>query len=448
MLLHIHRFLMVAVPVGAAIGLLVMAVQNKEPPAQAATGAARTSQTVRAMIVEPRPFVPAVTGHGLADAHASWRAVVQVSGTVERLADELEDGAFLPAGTEIAVIDDAEYRAELRRAEASLAAARATLAERRVEESNTEDMAALERRKLALQSTETARQRALAERGTTTESNRDAAERTLLNAEAALMERENRLKELPSEIARLEADVAAAEAEVVLARIDLARTRILLPADARIASVGVERGEHVVAGAEIARADLIDRAEIEVRIPQAVFDRFTALIGDDGSDEMLPGVAVEIRDPDRPGAAWEGSVERVTAGIDAGSRMVGVTVSVEDPYGRTRGKVSTPLRKGQFVAVTLRGESLPGRIAVPLAAVHDGMVYVAGPDDTLTSRPVDVMAERDGIALLADGALEPGERVVLDEIAPAVEGMALDVETVPGPVATAGGPLRLSRAAP
>ena len=63
-------------------------------------------------------------------------------------------------------------------------------------------------------------------------------------------------------------------------------------------------------------------------------------------------------------------------------------------------------------------------IVVPRSAVRGGAVFVADGENRLRRRPVQVLFEQDTISVIAEG-LEPGERVVVSDLVPAVEGMLL-----------------------
>ena len=76
------------------------------------------------------------------------------------------------------------------------------------------------------------------------------------------------------------------------------------------------------------------------------------------------------------------------------------------------------------VQVTLTGVPMTGIIAIPEAALHGGTVRLVGPGDRLELRPVMAAFVQDGRVVIAEG-LVPGDRVVIDDIAPAIPGMAL-----------------------
>ena len=63
---------------------------------------------------------------------------------------------------------------------------------------------------------------------------------------------------------------------------------------------------------------------------------------------------------------------------------------------------------------------------VPASALHQGELYLADDQDRLVRRPVSVAFQQRDLAVIEAG-LAPGERVVLDDMQPAIEGMALSV---------------------
>jgi hypothetical protein len=77
-----------------------------------------------------------------------------------------------------------------------------------------------------------------------------------------------------------------------------------------------------------------------------------------------------------------------------------------------------------FVEVELRGRPYPDRIVVPRASIRAGRVYVAGVENRLVIRPVAVEFVQGEEAILASG-LDAGERLVVSDLIPAIEGMLL-----------------------
>jgi multidrug efflux pump subunit AcrA (membrane-fusion protein) len=122
---------------------------------------------------------------------------------------------------------------------------------------------------------------------------------------------------------------------------------------------------------------------------------------------------------------WPARFARLGDGIDPLTRTVDVVVVVDNPYGQAVPGQRPPLTKGMFVEVELRGPLLTPVAVVPRAALLEGMrVHLAGPDDRLETRQVEVGIVQNGFATITRG-LSPGERVVVSDLIPAVEGMRL-----------------------
>jgi multidrug efflux pump subunit AcrA (membrane-fusion protein) len=80
-----------------------------------------------------------------------------------------------------------------------------------------------------------------------------------------------------------------------------------------------------------------------------------------------------------------------------------------------------------FVNVVMRGKKSMQRMLVPRSAVRAGTVYVADEDNRLRRRPVKILFSQGDISVVEEG-LEPGERVVVTDLVPAVDGMLLQVQ--------------------
>jgi len=100
---------------------------------------------------------------------------------------------------------------------------------------------------------------------------------------------------------------------------------------------------------------------------------------------------------------------------------------VDRPFEKVKPGHRPPLSKGMFVQVVLRGNHQIQRLLVPRSAVRAGEVYVADGENRLRRRSVGVLFSQGMVSVIAAG-LEPGERVVVSDLVPAVEGMLLQTE--------------------
>ncbi len=430
------RLLAFGVPVVAAAALLVFGLNLREPPKQ--TPPSERSTAVRALTVKPTEFKPRAIGYGAVQPPRTWNAVAQVAGRVEYVEPRLRSGAIMDAGTEIIRISPQDYTLAVQEAEANLRSAEAKLVELKAEEDNARRSLAIEQRSLGIKQRDLERKKELAQRGTVSSLSVEDTERAVLQQQASVLNLENSIRLFPTRIDAQRRQVDVNKTKLETARLNLARTRISLPFDARIATVDVERTQFVGVGAELAEADDIDTAEVEAEIPQDRFHTFLKLtlpkdftverIRSGGIKEVFKrmgwSATVRLRSNARD-VTWPAQLLRTSETVDPKTRTVGVIVSVDKPYEGIKPIVRPPLVKGMFVEVEISGPPTTGRIVIPRSAVHEGRVYTIDKDNRLRIKPVKVLAEQGSEAVIESG-LEMGERVVLSDLSPAIDGMLLN----------------------
>jgi len=121
---------------------------------------------------------------------------------------------------------------------------------------------------------------------------------------------------------------------------------------------------------------------------------------------------------------WPAKVDRISDTIDQKSGTLGVIVRVDTAYSGAEPGKRPPLTKGMFVEVDLTAPPLEG-IVIPRSALRDGKVMLVDPDSRLLTVQVTPRLVQDEIALI-DKGLEPGSKVVVSALSPAVEGMLLN----------------------
>lgn len=428
--------LLILPPILLGGAVLAFLVTGREPPIR--TDAGETAQPVRTITMDPLAFVPRAIGYGTVEPGTVWEAVAEVPGTVIERHPELERGQLIEAGTVILRLDPTDYELAVARIAATLDSIAAELEELAAREANLRASLEIERRAVDLAQTELARARQLLERGTTSQARVDEAEQTLLAQRQRVQELENELNLIPAQRRVLEANRRLNRVERDQARRDLARTEIAMPFDGRIAEVGVETAEYVTAGQVMAVADGIDVAEVTAQvalaqmaplIPQDIAPAQLSAQALAGLPERL-GIDAEVRlDFGDRTARWPASLDRISETVDPQTRTLGVIVQVDDPLRRAIPGQRPPLTKGMYVAVELQGEPRPGMFVVPRVALHrrEGarpLVYVVDEADRLAFRAVTPGPEQGDLVVIEDG-LQAGDRVVVSDLVPAIEGMRL-----------------------
>jgi len=270
----------------------------------------------------------------------------------------------------------------------------------------------------------------LAQQGTVPQSRADEAERATLLARRTVAELENTLALIPPREARITAQTARTQAAIDRARRSLDRTVLITPFALRVTEVSAERFQTIAPGQVVIRGDGIAAAEVVAHLP---IDSFRRLVGDavqdmtladmmrDGPSALIDVTLSPLSDPTQ---IWTAHVARIEGALDARARTVPVVVIVDDPYEGADPPRRLPLVPNTQVQIAFSGAPLSGLIAIPEAALHGGMVRILGPDDLLELRPVTAAFAQEGRVVITDG-LSLGDRVVIDDIAPAIPGMAL-----------------------
>lgn len=415
-------------PIAAGVAAAIWFVTNAPAPARSQTPA--PGLAVHVETVAARKLRPVARGWGNIRASETWTAIAEVRGQIVWRHADLESGAMIAAGTEVIRIDPGDYDLAISQAEADLASLAAESRQIAAEAENTARVREIEQARLVISESDLIRVRDLVAQGAAAQTRADETERALLQVRRAVAELQNSLALIPARQARIEAQTARTQAALDRARRDLAHTSVTTPIDIRIADVPVERFQVVAVGQPLLSGNGITAAEVVVQVPIEGFRRLIA--PGQGIDNALAALAegpfaaigVELRLVADPAQVWQGAVTRIEGALDPRARTVPVVVEIADPYLGALPPLRLPLVPNMRVTVSLRGPEMAQAIAIPQAALHGDLVYLAGDDDRLELRPVTVAFRQDGIAVISDG-LAIGDRIVTDDIAPAIPGMAL-----------------------
>ncbi|MFA7164272.1 MAG: efflux RND transporter periplasmic adaptor subunit [Desulfoplanes sp.] len=311
----------------------------------------------------------------------------QVSGEVIAVSPGFMPGGILTKGHLLLKIDPRDYELQVRQKKTALVQARAALAL----EQGQQDVARKEWTLL---------------RGSKSMDSKDAA----------LALREPQLAQ-----ARAKVDDAALALEQ--AELDLARTSVPVPFNALILEKNIDLGAQVSTQTTIATLVGTDAYWVETSIPR---DRLAwIVIPKAGHGQGSPAV---IRSSSGE-TIRSGRVVRLLGDIEAEGRMARILIQVEDPLLlQQKNSSSQPLLLGEYVRLSISGKVLEHVVAMPRDALRDGnTVWIVKGDDTLDIRSVDVAWRDEQVVYLSKG-VEPGDRIVLSDIAAPVTGMALQVK--------------------
>lgn len=374
--------------IGAGVGVVLLLRATAPQPERAEPGppGARV-EVVTATRFEGRPQIRV---QGTVTPARQTRIGPEVQGRVEWVSPQLVPGGRFEEGDPMLRIDPTDYRLALNAARGEVAQAELAVRQQRA--------------------------------------GRDADRRAweILEEEGAIPPevyteegRELALNE-PQLAAALE-QLESARSREEQARVNLERTTLRAPFPARVEEETVDVGQQVSRMEPVATLTGTERYFVRASVPV----------------QKVPFVRTGA--PDAPGAparivqtlqgreyVWEGYVESLLPAVDERGSMARVVIVVPDPLGlEGEGRVrDVPLLIDSFVDVRVEAEPLPTEaVEVPRAALRDGdQVWIASDDGRLEMRDVEVAWRREETVLLSAG-VEPGERVIVSQVAVPVEGM-------------------------
>ena len=428
---RIGRRLLILPPIVIGAVVLVLMARNRQEPEQR-----QISESARVLRVIEAPrtvVVPRAVGYGTAQPGDVWSAVTEVKGQVVATHAELNPGAILQAGEVVLKIDETEYQLVIAQQQAEIAQTKSKQAELVAQEKNLRESLTIEQASLDLAGQDLARLRGLRETNSVTAAEYERKQRELLAQRQSVQSLNNSLNVWPAQRDALAATLASQEAALNRAKLDLKRCVITAPIDCRLSEVSIEKGQFLTAGQQLFQAYGIDLTEIEAQIPINQLRPLLTATGkplDLSADAMESirkvfnvEVLVRLQTGDDE-IQWQGRFDRVREQLDLQTRTARIVVAVDKPFEQAIPGERPPLTPGMFCEVELRGAPHTGQLVVPRNAVYDGHVYVLDAENRLRRRPVGVRSIQGSAAWLEDG-LEEGERVVVSDPTPAIEGMLI-----------------------
>ncbi len=418
-------------------GILILVLAVKLRPSPSSKPALERSRAVDVITLHQQPLAPQVTGFGRVKPKVEWKAISEVSGKVIFRHPELEKGRVLDAGTVILKIDPLDYQLTLAKAEADISSSEAQLAKLDLEEKNLKSTLKIEKNRLAISKKEVTRKEELRRKGLTSQSALDLEKQSYLASQKVVQDLESQLQVLPKERRVSEAQLQVNQSKVEEAQRSLSKTEIVLPIDARISSVDIEQNQVVNMQQTMLVAHGI--AEIEVDAQVALHDmqalasslnHYTAHAdGRPRADQLALQASIQLASGQFV-QQWTAKVARISDTVSANQATVGVILEVAQDYSQLSPETAPPLVNGMFVQATLEGQDNPHWV-IPERALHGDKVYLLSDDNTLSIKPATVLFRREGLVAV-QGDFIAEQQLVVNDLLPAVEGMALRVVSKDG----------------
>ncbi len=415
------RALLVVPPIVIGVSILLIMVSGKQSPEKLVRG--EPTRYARIVNIQTTDFIPVAEGYGSVQPAQIWAAVSQVSGRVTDMHPQLRNGGIIPAHSELIRIDPGDYKLALGRA-------RNELAELNVQGANALASLNIEKRNLALAEKEFNRKQKLANQGTISKSSADETERAMLSSRSLVQNLENTLALLPIQRKLLESKITQAER-------DLANTRLSAPFNLRVSGLSVEQHQFVSAGQRLFSGDSIDRVEITAHIAANSLKKlfigrpdFPTDVNTLNSDLISitgfkPTVKLDIGGEQL--AEWEAEFVRISDSVDAQTQTIGIVVAVDKPMEKIIPGERPPLSKDMFVQVSIAGHTQRDQIVIPRSVIRNNQVYLVDNNNRLQTRNIHRLYDQAQFTVVGD-SLKAGDRIVVSDLVPAVDGMLLRTE--------------------
>jgi len=435
MKVNLKSYLSLFIAIGLALVIAVVLVKSK--PAMQHVATEMPSKAVEVITARYIPFSTRITAYGNVEPAITLNGTAEVSGKISYIHPDLKAGETIPADTVVIRIDTKDYDVSLKQTEADLLASRASLKELEVEEKSTQRALKLAQKNLKVGEAEYARIKGVYEKKVVTKSALDAEEQKVILLRQSLEDLQGRIDSYESRRQSINSQIARAEQAVQNSETILGRTEVSLPFDARIGTVSVDKGEFVSVGSKLFEA--VDLKGVEITA-QLSIDSMRKLVshmeGAPAADEPIIHTGGRINDRlnlstsvrltnGMPMATWEARVLRISDSIDATRQTLGLVVGVDDPYEKIIPGKRPPLIKGMYTAVDIFAPAYPAMV-VPRKAVHQGRVYIANNENRLEIRSVEVLLIQGDLMVISSG-IDQGERVIITDLIPVIEGMPLQV---------------------
>ena len=375
---------------------------------------------VDALFIEAENIQPEISVFGNVRAARTANINSMVAGRLVSVSAVFRDGSFVPAGSELALIDSVDYQLFVEQRRAEVERVKALISELSTEASWESKIMANVERQSDIAAADLKRLLDLEGKGLASKKNKDESELVFFKSESARLQHSQSLERINSRIIQNEAQLVVAEASLAIAQRDLLNTRLIAPFDGYLTDIRAANGQRVSSGETIGR--LLSATELEVvfDVPDDSFFGLSTAPPDDNDRPvgLLFDRPVEV--------VWKlGSVVKVFEAKLArqGAEMAPELGGVKFYAVLTEGAHLEGLRAGAFVEVRMKVQTYKGVFRLPSTAVtSDSRVYVIE-DGRL--RAVDVVILRSiGNELLIRADLPSAGASVVSRVFPQIgEGL-------------------------
>lgn len=436
----LQHYLLLPTLLISAIIIVVVLVKTKAPiEHQTLT---YPIKAVEVITVKKIPFRVRATAFGHVEPALTINAKSEVSGKISYIHPDLKQGASIKKGTVVLRIEPTTFEISLDQSKAGLAGSQSSLAQLKVEQASTQDALVIAQKKLDVELKELNRLQSLWQQRLIARSALDSEQKNVLSLQQSVQDITGKLASYDSRKALIQAQIKQSKSQVAQNQDTIGRTEILMPFDARIGRVSVEKDEFTTVGNILFEALGLQAVEINAQLPVQQFRPLVAsglaeqssinLQNPENLQIALSSMQLEtqvrlIGDSDNA-AVWQGELIRLSESVDPTRNTLGLVVAVENPYQGVIPGIRPPLLKGMYTAVDIFAPIKPA-LVIPRKAIHQGRIYVVSSDNTLSIRPIKILFHQGDLVVISEHdqttGLKEGEQIIISDVIPVMEGMPL-----------------------
>ncbi len=223
------------------------------------------------------------------------------------------------------------------------------------------------------------------------------------------------------------------ESRVAEAKRSLEKTVITLPIDVRISNVDIEQNQVVNLQQSMLVAYGIEKVEVDAQVAlhdmqvlASSLTQYTAHAdGRPRADQLALTASIQLSSGSFQ-QLWPAKVTRISDTVSVTQATVGVIIEVKQDYSALVPESAPPLVNGMFVEAKIEGQANLHWV-IPERALHGDKIYTVD-NNALKIQTVTVLFRRDGMVAVG-GDLVDQQLLILNDLLPAVSGMAVKVVT-------------------
>lgn len=361
------RIIKILLPIIIIIGTVFL-VQTiiKNPPKVSKGKVENKVLSVETLKLKKKNFSPIVESYGLVEPAVETTLISQVSGKIVYINENFKDGAYFKKGELLIQIEDTDFKADVKIAQANL-----TLAKQELIEEKAQGIQAKQ-------------------------------DWENLNLKVKANDLVLRIPQLRS----AQANLLARQAELEKAKLELKRTKIKAPYNGRVIKKNVDIAQVINTNSEIANIYASDK--LQIRLP--IKNKDLALLSLDKKIDVNFQSSISNKN-------YKGKVVRRESTIETNSGQLYLIADIYKNAG---------LNIGEYLTAQIDGKPLINALVIPNSSIYQGSYVFVEKDNIITRQNIDIQWQDSNNTLISKG-LKDSQSVVTTTLGQISSGTVVKV---------------------